>query len=101
MEKKCWIEIWKTVSESVKDGKDEVKTVTDVDGYEDVVEAVFHLASVSCKENNEMVGICKKKPGENEGAETITNETGHTNNHHEKGDCHRKLSKIQNHKICM
>ena len=47
MEKKCWIEIWKTVSESVKDGKDEVKTVTDVDGYEDVVEAVFHLSSVS------------------------------------------------------
>ena len=47
VEKKCRIEIWKTVSESVKNGKDEVKAVTDVDGDEDVVEAVFHLSSVS------------------------------------------------------
>ena len=47
VEKKCWIEIWKTVSESVKDGKDKVEAIANVDGNKDVVEAVSHLSPVS------------------------------------------------------
>ena len=47
VEKKCWIKIWKTVSESVEDGKDEVEAVANVDGDKDMVEAVTHLSPVN------------------------------------------------------
>ena len=47
VEKKCRIEIWKTVSESVEDGKDEVEAVANVDGNKDMVEAVSHLSPIN------------------------------------------------------
>jgi len=52
-----WVKLPKTVPDGVHDGEDEVEAVADVEGDQDVVEAVAHLFP---GEHNYTEGVAKE-----------------------------------------